>query len=634
MPKCKFFCLSFIYVLIFNFYKPCFSLPSDPLDSKRSDWYISMPLDLVYSNPPSNNDNHFERNSVLKYGTSSYNPPYNPHERVVYANMAPHQFKKYFENELDEGRILKNYELYAYEGFRSFVRTLPSYQKFMLSLDEKIKNDKSFRTNTTYMPGFSNSFSPWKKKSGFHDFVHDEAEKIRKNNPGYYDYSSQVPPPIQGDRYAAVFKNTYGTMRDCELHKELHQTRTSMIQLERTFPYNDHVQFVAPLVHYLAARAKAEKNSATAWELSKFCRTITSVVLKCARILDTCLKTGKSIGKGLIKGAKKVLTVEHWKEMATGALQLGLFFVKAVNQHEENKNAAFTALLSHDKNALSKFDQEYALNVKNHISALNQSIKQTYQKIQTMTWEELLEKSVEVGTTLVLDTLALYALNGLVSRASHTIVEELSNALEKGTRYATEEYMVEVACFGKIAVKEGAEVAQRVGEIACNTPSLFPTNKSVVDMLHETSMGVKQWVHLKISDLKNIYNFNRGALEHILEGEVNAKGYATGFHYEGIVGSKGKIIPGTKKSFNQFGVYEAKVEVNGLLKTSNGGLSTFFPKHWTPQEVVDAINEAFNNKVFVQNTRNTFRGETSCGMQIEMFIDNKTNKIISAYPKY
>ncbi len=81
-------------------------------------------------------------------------------------------------------------------------------------------------------------------------------------------------------------------------------------------------------------------------DLSKFCQKITSVISKCAHTLDVFSRSTKSIGKGLIKGVQKVLTVEHWKEMATGALHLGSLLVKAVNQHDENDQAASAALLS------------------------------------------------------------------------------------------------------------------------------------------------------------------------------------------------------------------------------------------------------------------------------------------------
>ena len=61
-------------------------------------------------------------------------------------------------------------------------------------------------------------------------------------------------------------------------------------------------------------------------------------------------------------------------------------------------------------------------------------------------------------------------------------------------------------------------------------------------------------------------------------------------------------------------------------------LGDLVTKYFYPAEVVDAINEAFTNREFVQGTRNTYIGEFKNGMQIEMYIDNFTNKIISAFP--
>lgn len=132
-----------------------------------------------------------------------------------------------------------------------------------------------------------------------------------------------------------------------------------------------------------------------------------------------------------------------------------------------------------------------------------------------------------------------------------------------------------------------------------------------------------------ISNLQNIDNFKQGtssnALNHIFEGEI-IKGKATGFHYEGVSGSKGKVI-GNIDPPNQHGVYRANVEVDGIVKNAK---STFYPKDWTSQQVVDAINEAFNNKVLIKNNR--YIGVTNSGMQIEFIIKN--GKIVSAYPIY
>ncbi len=56
-----------------------------------------------------------------------------------------------------------------------------------------------------------------------------------------------------------------------------------------------------------------------------------------------------------------------------------------------------------------------------------------------------------------------------------------------------------------------------------------------------------------------------------------------------------------------------------------------FPKDWTSQQVVDAIQEAYKNKTYSGGNR--YKGTLSNGMKIEMLIDNN-GKIISAFPKY
>ena len=81
----------------------------------------------------------------------------------------------------------------------------------------------------------------------------------------------------------------------------------------------------------------------------------------------------------------------------------------------------------------------------------------------------------------------------------------------------------------------------------------------------------------------------------------------------------------------EFGVYKAKVEVNGIPKTANGGFSSFYPKSMSQQEVIGSINKAYRNRVYIRG--NTYSGLTSSGMEIEMFLD-KNGKIISAYPVY
>lgn len=50
--------------------------------------------------------------------------------------------------------------------------------------------------------------------------------------------------------------------------------------------------------------------------------------------------------------------------------------------------------------------------------------------------------------------------------------------------------------------------------------------------------------------------------------------------------------------------------------------------------MIDSINEAYLNKDFVQGTNGKYRGITSSGFKIEMYLDGITKKIKSVFPKY
>ena len=142
----------------------------------------------------------------------------------------------------------------------------------------------------------------------------------------------------------------------------------------------------------------------------------------------------------------------------------------------------------------------------------------------------------------------------------------------------------------------------------------------------ETSYGKSSLIELKNTD-----NFMDSTIEHIFEGNVR-RGKAGGYHYECIKDTARKIVNGTEVLINDLGVYKAQVEVNGIPKSGNGGYSTFFPKEKSPQDVIDSINEAYNNKVFVVGSKNSYIGISNNGLEIEMYINNN-GKIISAFPK-
>ena len=191
---------------------------------------------------------------------------------------------------------------------------------------------------------------------------------------------------------------------------------------------------------------------------------------------------------------------------------------------------------------------------------------------------------------------------------------------------------------------DAAKVVDQVGDIAdaaMAVNAVDETNAAVkaVDNVSDAAKTVEKldgvietsYGKSTLNSLKNTENFTDSAIEHIFEGQVNARGKAVGYHYKGIEGTSGNVIPGTESSTNNFGIYKAKVEVNGIPKTANGGFSSFYPKSMSPQEVIGSINEAYRNRVYIRG--NTYSGLTSSGMEIEMFLD-KNGKIISAYPVY
>ena len=126
---------------------------------------------------------------------------------------------------------------------------------------------------------------------------------------------------------------------------------------------------------------------------------------------------------------------------------------------------------------------------------------------------------------------------------------------------------------------------------------------------------------LKISD-----NIKVNLPEHIFEGDVTKKGKATGYHSE-VITNNSEVVRVTKQA-DKYGVYEAKVSVNGVEK---GGVSTMYPKDWSPQQIMNEVQHAYENMELYKGT-NIFRGEASNGMKIEMRIKN--GKIESAYPVY
>ena len=134
-----------------------------------------------------------------------------------------------------------------------------------------------------------------------------------------------------------------------------------------------------------------------------------------------------------------------------------------------------------------------------------------------------------------------------------------------------------------------------------------------------------------IAKLQNVDYFANGTLEHIFDGTINKKGNATGYHYTMVSDSKGEIIEGTRSETDKNGVFTGKVKVSG--KTKNG-FSSFYPESWTPQQVVDAINTAYEDAISdPDNPSGSLWIGHSGDIEIDMYLDS-SKKITTAYPIY
>ncbi|MCD7101618.1 EndoU domain-containing protein [Pseudoclavibacter sp. 13-3] len=130
-----------------------------------------------------------------------------------------------------------------------------------------------------------------------------------------------------------------------------------------------------------------------------------------------------------------------------------------------------------------------------------------------------------------------------------------------------------------------------------------------------------------LSRLQGTDHFTRNALTHIFSGEISRAGKAVGYHSQAFTGTKGAVVSGTETAPDAQGVYTAQVTVDGRAKAGNRGFSTFYPTTMSAQQVVDAINEAYDGR---SPQGDAFVGRGG-GLTIQMALDDR-GRIITAYP--
>ena len=198
---------------------------------------------------------------------------------------------------------------------------------------------------------------------------------------------------------------------------------------------------------------------------------------------------------------------------------------------------------------------------------------------------------------------------------------QIKNAVESGVQSAMNEASSEI----KSALDEASSDIESAlkGESGKESSSKKESSAS--------SRASGSYTMADVKKLKNTGHFAKNTLEHIFDGTINSKGKATGYHDDGIRDSKGSIIAGTESKPDEHGVYTAKVEVDGVKKN---GFSSFYPDDWTPQQVVDAINEAYD---YATSSKGIRDGDLWIGyagdLEINMYLNN-SKQITTAYPIY
>ncbi len=466
-------------------------------------------------------------NTIPSYNQPDYCTNQN---KTYYASLSPQDFQHAFQHTSNANEILNQYQLYAFENFLTFARTLPEYEAYILALHKKIQSNKTFKKQTACMPYFSYSFSLRHETSGFHDFIAAEAQRIinikkqtsiastrqttcyaryqdldaladqccqklqtiahknhfnnrlteridainktRNNNGLCFDYSSLVTHTHADDPDINIFQNRYGTYLDCQLHKELCQIRNEMRQLEYTYPNNAHINILAPTIYHYTAQAKIEQSLSIAFELSDFCHTITHVLANGMQILHDA---SSAIGRGAQNAASNFVSVEHWQDIATGALQCGLLFADAIGQEDALHYALVLNTTTDDSEALLSTARKYSAYTQGQKNTVMQCLQKTYKTIKTMSWQEVLERGAEIGTTIILDTLAFHAVSGFAHATSTIFRKQLHQALESGSLF-TKQHTLEVAGFGKLLIEEGTEISTTVTQFIKNDLASFVQN--------------------------------------------------------------------------------------------------------------------------------------------------------------
>ncbi|MBF0354137.1 MAG: EndoU domain-containing protein [Alphaproteobacteria bacterium] len=124
---------------------------------------------------------------------------------------------------------------------------------------------------------------------------------------------------------------------------------------------------------------------------------------------------------------------------------------------------------------------------------------------------------------------------------------------------------------------------------------------------------------------------------HILTGEINSQGQATGFHYAGVdfVPRSARVVKAGQPDAN--GIVKAEVEIfepkSGRWLAKKSG-STLFPADWTRNQLEKEVLAAYDNATLTRPLEGeawSWRGRAPSGVLIQGVVD-KDGDVRTAYP--
>jgi hypothetical protein len=465
-------------------------------------------------------DTHSEYH--FSYDMFLSNESYNKSENYCYIRFTSKDFQDMFQD-TPKSDLLRYYGLYKYPSFREYARILPEYNDFMKQLHERITTDKKFREQTFRVQGFSSSFGLRSQKSGFHDFVAKEVRAIeqlevltkahllkceiqnlsndwlykQKNTGSNFDYNKRLDNRIQA---AEKFMKGDTLAVDKQLRSEVSEIQSRVTTLEKNYSHDRYVKFLTPLVRACAAQAIAEMCPLIdAFQLTDFSYVVTDVLFQGMGVL---YDASYSVAKGVSKGVSTVLTVDHWKNMVTGTVQLADMCLRMMVE-DEIRNAEYAAArFSPDPGAIMKCAEKHYLQNKQQSEAFNAAASESYDKLKAMSWQEVIENGTEIGTTMILDTLVLNVAGGCVSSANKAFINKISNLTESGAIF-TEQYAAEVAGFGKLMIEGGPECATKISNSIKNDLILCVDNQSAAQQARRIICPQK-WIEEIAHKIRNI----------------------------------------------------------------------------------------------------------------------------------